>query len=137
MHLVLLGVDGDGADAELGAGAEHANGDLAPVGHEYALDRLVLGRRGQVAEALHLAALAQEGGGRSPEQGTGGGVQRGHLGSFGEHLLRYGMHLLGLHVVKQKGKSRGGVANLCVCVCVCVNAGLPNIFQGNDFCYSF
>ena len=41
VHLVLLRVDGHGADAELGARPEHADGDLATVGHQHALDGAV------------------------------------------------------------------------------------------------
>ena len=34
--LVGRGVDGDGLDAKLAAGADHADGDLAAVRHEHA-----------------------------------------------------------------------------------------------------
>ena len=38
-QLVLFGIDGDGLDAELVGGAEHADGDFAAVGDEDLLDR--------------------------------------------------------------------------------------------------
>ena len=41
---VLLGVDRDGADAELVGGAQHADGDFAAVGDEEAADPLRHGR---------------------------------------------------------------------------------------------
>ena len=52
---VLFTVDGDTPDPHLGAGPEHSDGDLSPVGHQHLLDGLdvvlAAGARGEVGEA--------------------------------------------------------------------------------------
>ena len=45
-ELVLLGIDGDGRDAELGRGAEDADGDLGAVGDEQAAEGRTHGTSG-------------------------------------------------------------------------------------------
>ena len=56
-ELVLLGEDGDGADAQLVRRAEDANGDLGTVGNQDLLDRHARFSPGNAGNRPYLAGL--------------------------------------------------------------------------------
>jgi hypothetical protein len=91
---VLARMNGHGANAELGGGAHHADGDLAAIRDEHALDR------GRLEEWLHLLlmiALARTSGQRRHSMfglaihGGAGTLPRAEMSAESEALYRAGL----------------------------------------------
>lgn len=56
VHLVLLAVDGHGADAQLCAGPENSDGNLSAVGHQHTADGAVLHSRTCCLQVLKVVS---------------------------------------------------------------------------------